>query len=142
MEISELIQALNANPTMQLATVDAQGQPHTRGIFMYRADEEGILFHTGNFKTLYAELKARPGVEASFMVQESYTQIRVRGRAVELDDRGLRDRIVATPGREFLKPVITAKGLESIRVFRIEGCRAVLWTIASNLAYPKPEIAW
>jgi uncharacterized pyridoxamine 5'-phosphate oxidase family protein len=142
MEKAVLIQALNANPTMQLATVDAQGEPRTRGIFMYRADEEGILFHTGDFKSLYAELKAHSGVEASFMEKESFTQIRVRGKAVELDDQALRERIVATPGREFLKPVIAAKGIGSIRVFRIEQCRAVLWTMASNLAYPKPEIPW
>lgn len=142
MNKSDIIALMNKYPSMQLATVDESGCPRTRGIFMYSADDEGIVFHTGNFKPLYSQLRAQPRVEASFMDSENYIQIRVSGRAEEIDDDAFRDTIIATPGREFLKPVIARFGKESIRVFRIRECRAQLWTMQSNMEYPKTEIVF
>jgi uncharacterized pyridoxamine 5'-phosphate oxidase family protein len=142
MDKTALIDFLNTHPGMQLATADSNGQPRTRGMFMYLADAEGIIFHTGGFKDLYRGLKGNPRVEASFYDAATFTQVRVRGQAREIDDDAWRQRIVDTPGREFLKPVVAHYGLGGIRVFRIEACAATVWTMATNQLYPKPEILW
>ncbi|HEY1406815.1 MAG TPA: pyridoxamine 5'-phosphate oxidase family protein, partial [Spirochaetota bacterium] len=83
MDFIELLRVIRENPGMQLATVDGDGQPHTRGMFMYAADADGIVFHTGDFKRLYRELKTSPRVEMSFYDKNAFMQIRVRGEAVE-----------------------------------------------------------
>jgi pyridoxine/pyridoxamine 5'-phosphate oxidase len=139
MDKAAVIEFIRANPGMQLATVDAAGQPHTRGMFLYSVDGEGIIFHTGRFKTLYAELQANPRVEASFYEAAGMRQLRVKGLAREIDDAEFRLKVINTPGREFLRPLVAAQGPEVIRVFRIEACRATAWNMASNLTYPKPE---
>lgn len=140
MNKQDLVDFMNRFPNMQLATVDQDGQPRTRGMFMYLADEEGIVFHTGSFKKLYNELTANPLVEASFFDVQNMIQVRAAGAAEEIHDAEFRDRIVSSPGREFLKPMIAARGIESIRVFRITGCRVTEWSFASNFTYPKPEV--
>ena len=55
MDKKEILETITKYPNMQLATVDDKGFPHTRGIAMYSADEEGIVFHTGAFKKMYQE---------------------------------------------------------------------------------------
>ncbi len=44
-----------------------------------------------------------------------------------------------TPGREFLKPWVERMGIDVLSVFRVEGCRALIWTMATNFA-PKEFI--
>ena len=51
MNREEIIPFLNRNPVCHLATVEG-GKPRVRGMFMYRADEQGLLFHTGAGKAL------------------------------------------------------------------------------------------
>jgi len=136
----EIIDTLNKYPSMQLATVDEKGAPRTRGIFMYSADDSGILFHTGSFRDLYTQLKADARVEASFVDTERFIQIRASGTAVELDDAELRTKIINTPGREFLRPTIERFGAEAIRVFKISECRASVWSMKTNTQYPKEEV--
>ena len=51
----ELFQMMNGSPVMHLATVDEKGFPHVRGILMFKACDEGIIFHTGTFKDLYKQ---------------------------------------------------------------------------------------
>ena len=50
-QIFELINGMQ-NPVMYVATSE-NGQPHVRGILLYSADENGIVFHTGKFKALH-----------------------------------------------------------------------------------------
>lgn len=45
MQRNEILQFMNANPTCYLATME-NDQSRVRGMSMYRADEQGILFHT------------------------------------------------------------------------------------------------
>lgn len=139
MNKEECIAFMNRFPNFHLATVDSEGQPRTRGMFLYTADDEGLVFHTGSFKKLYTDLKNNPRVEACFFDRDTMTQLRASGTAVELDDPDYRDRIVASPGREFLKPMIAARGIESIRIFRVRELRVTEWGFASNFTYPKPE---
>jgi pyridoxamine 5'-phosphate oxidase len=139
---AEMIEMMNKYPSMQLATVDRDGMPHTRGMFMYSADEAGIVFHTGSFKNLFTQLTENPNVEASFINMEKFIQLRVSGQAVEIHDQQFKEKIVETPGREFLKPIVKEHGYDIIRVFRIVKCPATVFTWATNMEYPKPEICF
>lgn len=142
MDKQAMIAFMRSNPNFQLATVDTAGKPHTRGMALYRAEETGIVFHTGAFKDLYRQLKGNSWVELSFFEAATMRQLRVEGRAMEVEDDAYRQMIVDTPGREFLKPVVAAHGLGAIRVFRVGECRAIAWDMASNTTYPKPVVAW
>lgn len=41
---TEIIDLINKNPASHLATVDGT-RPRVRGMLIYRADEQGIIFH-------------------------------------------------------------------------------------------------
>jgi len=139
MKREEIIELINKNPVFHLATVE-EGEPRVRGMLAYRADEQGILFHTGAAKEVHRQMIANPTVELCFHDWQANIQVRVRGRAKPLDDLALKEEIVGSPGREFLKPWIEAKGYDLMSVFRVEGCRALAWTMETNFA-PKEWVA-
>lgn len=137
MNIEEILEIANSNPSMQLATIDDAGAPRTRGMMLYNADRKGIVFTTGGYKDLYRQLKSRPQVEVSFFDSKQFLQVRIQGGAVEIDDNEVRWSIVNSPGREFLKPVAEKLGIEAIKVFRVEQCTAQTWNMDNNQEYPK-----
>ena len=91
---------------------------------------------------LLSQLRGNPHVEASFLDPQSFTQVRVSGTVAEIADLDFKKKIVETPGREFLKPLVAAHGFDIFTVFRIEHCRAPIWTMQTNASYPKPEIVF
>ncbi len=133
MERSELFALINRNPAFFLATVE-DGEPRVRGMLLYRADERGIIFHTGTIKDLYRQLLANPAVELCFNDWQENVQVRVRGKAVLVNDLRLKEEIVNSPGREFLKPWVEKQGMDMLAVFRVEGCLAHTWSMATNFA--------
>ena len=130
---NELLALINRNPAFFLATIE-DGEPRVRGMLLYRADQQGIVFHTGTMKDLYRQLLANPAVELCFNDWQENIQVRVRGRAVLQNDPRLREEIVNSPGREFLKPWVEKQGMEMLAVFRVEECRALAWSMATNFA--------
>lgn len=138
MKREELIELINRNPVFHLATIE-EGEPRVRGMLVYRADDRGILFHTGAMKDVHRQMIANPAVELCFHDWQSNVQVRVRGKAKLVDDQALREEIVHSPGREFLKPWIETSGYSLMSVFRVEGCQALAWTMESNFA-PKEWI--
>ena len=52
----EMFNMMNSTMVMHLATVE-DGQPHVRGMLLYRADENGIIFHTGSFKDVFKQIE-------------------------------------------------------------------------------------
>jgi len=138
MNKSEILSFLNANPVFHLATIEGN-KPHVRGLLLYRADENGILFHTGKNKDLHKQLTVNPNVEMSFnngKFQE-LTQIRISG-SVELDeDMGLKKEIVQA--RDFMKPWVEKWGYDFLAVYRMKGGSATVWTMGTNFA-PKEFI--
>ncbi|HEY1406547.1 MAG TPA: pyridoxamine 5'-phosphate oxidase family protein [Spirochaetota bacterium] len=135
----EIIDFANDNPVMQLATVDADGNPRSRRIFMYSADESGIVFHVGSFKPVSRELDGHPVVEVNFFDPKEGIQIRVQGKVSEVAEQAFKEKVASTPGREFLKPIIAKFGYDAFRVFRIRDCHATVWTMQTNMEYPKRE---
>ena len=127
----EIVEAINANLSCHLATAESD-QPHVRGMMAYRADEKGIVFHTGRTKDLYKQIVANPKLELCFFDQKNNRQIRVQGKAVIVDDAALKKEIIEA--RPFLKPWAEKSGIESIVVFRVIDCSACLWTFETNFA--------
>ena len=140
MNKQEILEFLNKNKACILATAEG-GKPHARGMMIFRADENGIVFHTGKFKDVYKQLTANPNVELCFNNANpnfmEYVQIRVSGTAVPDNDPKLREEIIAE--RAFLKPVMAKFGDDAVCVFRVKNPVATVWTMATNLA-PKAYI--
>lgn len=139
MNSTEIFELINKNPVFHLATLE-HGEPRVRGMLLYRADERGIVFHTGAMKDLHQQLTANAAVELCFQDWQAGVQLRVRGKARLCEDLALKQEIVNAPGREFLKPLIEAHGYEPLSVFYVEECRALAWTMATNFA-PKEWLA-
>jgi pyridoxamine 5'-phosphate oxidase len=123
----EILRFLNQNPVCHLATLEA-GRPRVRGMFMYRADEQGLLFHTGAFKALARQVQAGAPVEVCF--NSSDVQIRVSGVAEIVDDLELKKTVVST--RPFMQPWIAQHGYELLVLIRITHGQAAVWTMEQN----------
>ncbi len=132
----EIVKFINANLVCHLATCE-NNQPHVRGMMAYRADEKGIIFHTGNTKDLYKQIRDNPLVEACFFDPKTTTQVRVKGKAVIIYDDNLKREVIAS--RPFLKPWVDELGLDIIVTFMITDCYACAWTFEANFA-PKEYV--
>lgn len=126
----EIFEMMNKNPVMHLATSE-DGQPRVRGVLLYRADENGIIFHTGEMKELYGQLKKNSRAEVCF--QADGAQIRAAGKFEEIFDDGLKQEIFNHPSRQFLREW-QKQGFSSdmLKVFCMKNAEAVVWTMADN----------
>ena len=125
----EMIEFMNAHPVMHLATVEGN-VPRVRGILMFKADENGVVFHTANTKDLYKQLMENPNVEMCFNSPE--LQLRVTGVAKLDEDSTLREEIFEHPSRKFLQ-AWKDMGIEHLlTVFRITNLEGVTWTMQTN----------
>ncbi len=133
MNKSEILGFLNANPVFHLATIEGS-KPHVRGLLLYRADENGIIFHTGKMKDLHKQLTVNPHVEMCFNNGnfENLVQIRVSGTVELVEDIELKKEIVQK--REFLKPWIERDGYGFLAVYRMKKGVATTWTMKTNFA--------
>ena len=125
----EMIAFMNANPVMQLATVEGD-KPRVRAILLFKADEKGIIFHFFFTKEKYKQLMKNPKVEICFTSPD--TQLRVTGVAHVDDDPQLREEIFAHPTRTFLQ-AWKAMGIDNLlTVFRVTDCIGTTWTMQTN----------
>ncbi len=131
----QIFELMNNTLTFHLATVE-NGEPRVRGMMLYKADETGIVFHTGDFKNVYKQIIANPNVQMCFNDMEKGIQVRVRGTLEEVMDRNLKDEISNHPTRAFLKKLKETSPIDdfynSIRVFRMKNGIANVWTFDSN----------
>lgn len=100
MEKKEMYQLMNENPAMHLATMDGD-QPRVRGMLLFRADEDGIIFHTASTKDVFAQIQKNPKAEMCF--QGRGVQLRVAGTLELVEDEALREEIFNHPTRKFLQ---------------------------------------
>jgi len=126
----EILAFINSHPACFLATAEANGQPHVRGMLMYRADEKGIIFHTGEFKDLWKQIMNNSKMELCFFDPKTNIQVRVSGAAQSVEDLSLKQEIVKA--RPFLKPWVEKRGYEPLKVFRMSGLKATVWTFDKN----------
>lgn len=142
MNKDKIFTLMTANPAFHLATVEGD-QPRCRGMFLYRADENGIIFHTGTMKSLYSQITQNPKVELCFNDFQNGIQIRVAGSLELVEDQALKEEIYEHPTRQFLKKFREAGNLgdfdQTFKVYRLKGGKATTWTMATNFA-PKEEV--
>lgn len=131
MNKKQILEFINANPIFHMATVDGD-TPHVRGMLLFKADDEGIVFNTGKIKDLYRQLNVNPKVEMCFTngIFENLIQVRVTGTVEALEDLELKKEIVQK--RDFLKPWIDKVGYEQLAVYRLRNGVATVWTMATN----------
>jgi len=143
MNQKEIFQTITDNPVFHLATIEGD-QPRCRGMFLYKADEDGIVFHTGAFKDVYKQIDTNPKVELCFNDLQKAIQIRVSGKLEEIKDNDFKDEIYNHPTRQFLKKWRESGPLENFynefKVYSLKNGKAVIWTMDTNFA-PKEEIA-
>src|SRR3989338_7370823 len=121
MNKSDIFGFLNSNPAFHLATVEGN-KPHVRGMLLYRADENGILFHTGKTKDIHRQLTENSNVEMCFS----------NGNFELIEDLELKKEIVEK--HEFLKPWIEQMGYEPLAVYRMKNGITTIWTMKTNFA--------
>lgn len=126
----EIFELMNSNPMFHLATVE-NGKPHVRGMLLFKADERGIIFHTGTFKDLHSQLQANPSVELCFFSQKTGEQIRISGDLVQDKSKELIEEIYNHPSRGFLRA--WGAGIEEkIAIYRLPIGKAWIWTMDTN----------
>ncbi len=126
---TDILALINANPACHLATVEGN-TPHVRGILLYRADEDGLVFHTGNMKDLHRQLTQNPRVELCFNDFQKGVQVRVSGSVELVEDMALKKEIAAK--RDFLKPWVEQWGWDMLVVYRLRNGKATTWTMQTN----------
>lgn len=132
---SEIFQLMQQNPVFYLATVDGD-QPRVRGMLLYRADENGIVFHTASTKDVYAQIQKNPKAELCFCGDG--TQVRVTGILEQIQDETLRQEIFAHPTRKFLQ-AWKENGIDGLlEIFILKQGTAVTWTMETNFAEKQP----
>lgn len=129
----EIFKLMEKNPAFFLGTLDGD-QPRVRGMLLYKADENGIVFHTAAMKDVYAQIVKNPKAELCF--NQNSTQVRVSGKLEIVDDNKLKDEILKHPTRKFLEPWKESMSLEdfykSFVVFRLKNGLATIWTMEKN----------
>ena len=137
MSSEEIFALINSHPVFHLATVEGD-QPRVRGMLLFRADSNGIVFHTASTKDVFKQIMANPKAEMCFSCGD--VQIRVTGVLEQNHDPKLREEIFAHPTRKFLQ-AWKEKGIDDLmQVFVLKNCTAVTWTMATNFE-PKEKIA-
>jgi uncharacterized pyridoxamine 5'-phosphate oxidase family protein len=131
MDKKEILQIINENPVFWLATAQ-DNKPHVRAMALYKADDEGLIFHTGNMKDLNKQILDNPNVELCFNDMNKMVQIRVSGKVKNIGDMKLKEEIVNHPTRAFLKPWVEEKGYDMLKVYCVENSRACVWTMETN----------
>lgn len=131
----EMYKLMNENPVFHLATMDGD-QPRVRGMLLFRADEEGIIFHTASTKDVFAQIMKNPKVELCFQGQGS--QIRVSGVLEQVNDENLKNEIFTHPSRKFLQ-AWKENGIDGLlQIFRLKNGTAVEWTMETNFEQKNP----
>ncbi len=125
----EVFEFITENPLFSLATID-DGRPRARMIMMYRADENGVIFSTGSEKDVNRQLQANPAVEMCFYGHEQNCQVRIAGKAEQIDDLDLKKQIVEDFA--FLKPWVEEKGYDILVLYRVANGVATPWTMETN----------
>ena len=135
MTANEIFELISKNPVFHLATMDGD-QPRVRGMLLFRADENGFVFHTASTKDVYRQIMENPKAEMCFSCGE--VQIRVTGVLELNEDPALREEIFSHPTRKFLQ-AWKEHGIDGLmQVFVMKNCTAVTWTMATNFEPKEP----
>ncbi|MGD0077083.1 MAG: pyridoxamine 5'-phosphate oxidase family protein [Sedimentisphaerales bacterium] len=125
----EILEFIRKNPVFALATAD-ENEPHVRMMMLYRADENGIIFNTGENKDVHKQLSKNENAELCFYSQKEGKQIRVAGTVEELEDIELKKQVVKD--FPFLKEWVDKEGYDVLVVYCLKHGKATIWTMETN----------
>ena len=135
MNKEEIFNSISSNPVFFLGTIDGD-KPRVRGMLLYKADENGIIFHTASSKDLYDQILKNPNAELCFNCNG--TQIRINGQLEIIDDNALKDEIYEHPSRKFLHAWRESGAFKDyykdLAVFSLKHGIATTWTMADNFS--------
>ena len=132
----EVFDFITKNPVFALATAE-DNQPHVRYMMLYRADENGLIFSTGENKDVHQQLQANPQVEMCFHNPESGRQVRISGTVEVFEELELKKRIVAD--FPFLREWVDREGYDVLITYQLINGKATTWTMETN-SEPKEYI--
>ena len=132
----EVFEFIKRNPVFALATAE-ENKPYVRHMMLYRADDNGIIFNTGENKDVHHQLQANPQVEMCFYNADEGRQVRIAGTVEVLEDIELKKRVVAD--YPFLQEWVDREGYEVLIVYRLRNGKATTWTMKTNFQ-PKEYI--
>ena len=105
-------------------------------MMLFRADKNGIVFHTASTKDVFKQLQINPKAELCFNVNG--VQIRVTGEIEVNTDKELRQEIFEHPTRKFLQ-AWKENGIDNLlTVLVMKNCEAVIWTMETNFSEKTP----
>ena len=133
---NEVFEFIRSNPAFALATVE-ENQPHVRMMMLYRADDKGIIFNTGENKDVHKQLSKNENAELCFYNAEEGRQIRICGSVEEIEDLELKKQVVKD--FPFLKEWVDKQGYDVLVVYCLKHGKATTWTMESNFK-PKEYI--
>ena len=125
----QVFEFIQKNPVFSLATAE-DNKPYVRLMMLYRADENGIIFNTGENKDVHRQLQTNPQVELCFYNQEQGLQVRIDGTVEVLEDLELKKRVVAD--FPFLKEWVDKEGYEVLICYCLKNAKATTWTMETN----------
>jgi len=132
----EIFEFIRSNPLFALAT-SQDNKPHARIMMLYRADENGIIFSTGENKDVHKQLTVNPQVEMCFYNSQQGLQVRISGTVEALEDIQLKKQVVED--YPFLKKWVDKEGYDVLILYCLKAGRAVTWTMETNFK-PKQYI--
>lgn len=135
MNKQEIFQLMNENPAFHLATMD-KDQPRVRGMLLFRADEDGIIFHTGSMKDVFDQIMKNPKVELCFNGKGK--QVRVSGVLELVEDKKLVEEIYNHPSRQFLRNWKKQGADCALKIFKLKNGKAVVWSLQTNFDKKQP----
>ena len=133
---NEVFEFIRKNPLCALGTAE-DNKPHVRMMMIYRADDNGIIFNTGENKDVHKQLSTNPTVELCFYSAEQELQVRISGSVEEIEDIELKKQVVRD--WPFLKEWVDREGYDVLVVYCLKHGKATAWTMEANFK-PKEYI--
>jgi uncharacterized pyridoxamine 5'-phosphate oxidase family protein len=132
----QVFELMRNNSIFALATAE-DNKPHVRMMMLYRADENGIIFNTGENKDVHKQLSTNSNVELCFYAAKQSLQVRISGSVEEIEDLSLKKQIVKD--FPFLKEWVDKEGYDVLVVYCLKHGKATTWTMETNFK-PKEYI--
>jgi pyridoxamine 5'-phosphate oxidase len=136
MRKEEIFEFVSKNPVFALATAE-DNRPHVRYMMLYRADDNGLVFSTGENKEVHRQLTANPQVEMCFHNPQDGMQVRIEGTVEVLEELELKKRIV--DDYPFLREWVDREGYDVLITYCLKNGKATTWTMDTNFV-PKEYV--
>lgn len=119
MELADVMTILQEMDAAVFATVDEEGNPHARFMYIGVANEQGLFFMTGRDTSCYKQLMANEHLAVTAMLKQDYLiqVIRMEGKARPVGPEMLKQLLEDNPYVDYVYPDDEAKS--TIQVFQL-----------------------